>query len=325
MHAIHLAGVTKRFGRTTVLDGVDLAVPRGTVQGLLGPNGAGKTTLVNIMSTLLRADAGTVAVNGHDAAAEPAAVRASISTTGQFAAIDELLTVRENLMLFSRLHRLPRGSARRRTDELLERFDLASSASRRVSALSGGMRRRVDIAVGLVTSPPVVFLDEPTTGLDPRSRADVWALVRELAADGATVLLTTQYLEEADALADSIAVLDAGRIVANGTARELKARIGSDQVEVEFSDGGRGTFAAGGGLDGLRAALDRIEASGRPVADVAVRKPSLDDVFLALTGHAARAAAEDDAGAAPGGPPRLPAVPGGADEGTIPTSEGAPR
>jgi len=234
--AIRVRGLRKAYGRVTVLDGVDLDVAAGSVHALLGPNGAGKTTLVKILSTLLRPDAGQATVAGHDLARTPRRVREVISLTGQHAAVDELLTGEENLRLAARLFRLPRRAARRRVEELVESFDLAGFAGRLVKTYSGGQRRRLDLAVGLVSDPAVVFLDEPTTGLDPRSRQGVWDVVARLADGGATVLLTTQYLEEADQLADLVSVLDGGRIVAEGTPAALKARLGTERAELTFPD-----------------------------------------------------------------------------------------
>src|SRR5689334_1176977 len=233
--AVRAEGVVKRFGSTVALDGARLEVPAGMVYGLLGPNGAGKTTLVRILATLLTPDAGRAEVFGHDVAGEPAAVRELIGLTGQFAAVDELLTGRENLQMFGRLFKLSGAQAHRRAGELLERFDLAQAADRAARTYSGGMRRRLDIASSLVTRPEVLFLDEPTTGLDPRSRNQVWDLVRQIAADGTTVLLTTQYLEEADRLAERLAVIDHGRVIAEGTGRDLKSSIGSNALRLELA------------------------------------------------------------------------------------------
>jgi ABC-2 type transport system ATP-binding protein len=225
MNAIEITGLRKSFGENLVLDGVDLHVAEGTIHALLGPNGAGKTTIVQILSTLIRADAGTLRVGGHDPAAEPDAVRAAIGVTGQFAAVDNLLTGEENLILMADLHRLGRREARRRAAELLERFDLVEAATRPAATYSGGMRRRLDLAMTLVGEPRIIFLDEPTTGLDPRSRHTMWEIIRRLAAGGVTIFLTTQYLDEADRLADRIALLDDGRVIAEGTADELKSQV----------------------------------------------------------------------------------------------------
>jgi ABC transporter DrrB family efflux protein len=307
--AARVEGVAKRFGATVALAGVDLEVPEGSVFGLLGPNGAGKTTLVRILATLLTPDAGRVEVLGHDVVREPAAVRELLGLTGQFAAVDEILTGRENLEMFGRLFKLSREEARRRADELLERFDLAHAADRPARTYSGGMRRRLDLASSLLTRPRILFLDEPTAGLDPRSRNQIWAMVRELRRDGTTLLLTTQYLEEADQLADRIAVIDRGRVIAEGTGNELKDRVGGQILEVELSNAAQRERAqavlAGVGCgepepdarpdrltlpaprDGLElvaeaaAELRRAEIG---VSDLGLRRPTLDDVFLQLTG-----------------------------------------
>ena len=259
--AVRVAGVVKRFGSTTALAGVDLVVPEGMVFGLLGPNGAGKTTLVRILATLLVPDAGRAELLGRDVVAEPASVRELLALTGQFAAVDELLTGRENLEMFGRLFRLSRAQASRRASELLERFELADAADRTAKTYSGGMRRRLDLASSLLTQPRVLFLDEPTTGLDPRSRNEIWEIVRDLRREGTTILLTTQYLEEADQLADEIAVIDHGRVIAKGTGSQLKDRVGGQILEVELTDVGQ--------RDEAEAALLRVgcgapEQDGRP-------------------------------------------------------------
>ncbi|HEY0641745.1 MAG TPA: ATP-binding cassette domain-containing protein [Pseudonocardiaceae bacterium] len=303
---IEVRGLRKSYGGAAVLDGIDLTVPAGTVLALLGPNGAGKTTVVRILSTLARADGGTARVCGHDVATEPDAVRAVIGVTGQACAVDDLLTGTENLVLMTDLRHLGRRRGRALAAELLARLDLTEAAGRTVATWSGGMRRRLDIAMTLVGDPRVIFLDEPTTGLDPRSRRDVWRIVRELVAGGVTVFLTTQYLEEADQLADRVALLDHGRIVAQGTAEELKRRIPGGHVRLRLADADavRAATAALPGAapddealtlrvpgDGtpasLRALLDRLEASAVPVDALTVHTPDLDDVFLTLTGHAA--------------------------------------
>ena len=307
--AVRVEGVVKRFGPTVALDGAALEVPAGMVFGLLGPNGAGKTTLVRILATLLAPDAGRAEVFGHDVAGEPAAVRDLIGLTGQFAAVDELLTGRENLEMFGRLFKLPGEQARRRADELLERFGLAQAADRPARTYSGGMRRRLDIASSLLTRPQVLFLDEPTTGLDPRSRNEIWAIVRELRREGTTLLLTTQYLEEADQLADRIAVIDRGKVIAEGTGNELKDRVGGQILEVELASAGQRDRAqavlAGVGcgepepderpdrltLPAPRDGLQLVEEAAAGlrqaqigVSDIGLRRPTLDDVFLQLTG-----------------------------------------
>jgi daunorubicin resistance ABC transporter ATP-binding subunit len=315
--AIEARGLEKAYGEVRALDGVDLAVPAGTVLGVLGPNGAGKTTAVRILATVLSADGGEARVLGIDVAAHPDVVRARIGLAGQFAAVDGNLTGRENLVLIGALTHLPRREIRRRADELLERFSLADAADRTARTYSGGMRRRLDLAAALVHRPPVLFLDEPTTGLDPASRNDLWDVVRALVADGTTVLLTTQYLEEADLLADRIVVIDRGRVLVEGTSAELKRRLGATVVELSMPDEGAAARAAevlegldvgavsreGAGVrlstaDGTRAlvaAVRALDAAGVEPATAAVREPSLDDVFLTLTG---RHAPDEDAEAA---------------------------
>jgi ABC transporter DrrB family efflux protein len=273
--AVRVERVVKRFGSTTALAGVDLEVAEGMVFGLLGPNGAGKTTLIRILATLLVPDAGRAELLGHDVVAESPTVRELLALTGQFAAVDELLTGRENLEMFGRLFRLSRAEARRRASELLERFELADAADRTAKTYSGGMRRRLDLASSLLTRPRVLFLDEPTTGLDPRSRNEIWEIVRDLRREGTTILLTTQYLEEADQLADEIAVVDHGRVIAEGTGNELKDRVGGQILEVELTDVRQ--------RDEAEAALRR---AGIGVSDMGLRRPTLDDVFLQLTGQA---------------------------------------
>jgi ABC-2 type transport system ATP-binding protein len=302
---ITATGLRRSFGDHVVLDGIDLNVPRGSVYALLGANGAGKTTMVKILSTLIRADAGSARIAGHDLAAEPDAVRAAIGVTGQFSAVDNLLTGQENLTLMADLHHLGRAAGRRRVAELLDQFDLADAARKPVATYSGGMRRRLDLAMTLVGTPQVIFLDEPTTGLDPRSRRAVWQIVRELVAGGVTIFLTTQYLEEADELADRIAVLDRGRIVAEGTADELKQRIPGGHILLRFAGVGDLEAAAravaqasrdsdelalrvphDGSLRELKALLDRLDETAVEVGSLSVHTPDLDDVFLALTGTA---------------------------------------
>jgi ABC-2 type transport system ATP-binding protein len=285
--AIETRGLRKRFGSTDVLSGLDLAVPAGTVFALLGPNGAGKTTTINILTTLVRPDSGTARVAGFDVVADAEEVKRRISLTGQSAAVDEVLTATENLVMMGRLSGLDHRAARSRAAELLERFELTDASSRRVGTYSGGMRRRLDLALSLVVDVPMLFLDEPTTGLDTRSRQELWSVIRSLADAGTTVFLTTQYLEEADRLADRIAVLDGGRVAAEGTADELKARIGGDVVELRDADGilliQRPTD---GSVHGLRAAIDELDRSAAASAEgaqISIRRPSLDDVFLAIT------------------------------------------
>ena len=281
--AIEIRALRKRFGSHTVLDGVDLRVERGEIFALLGPNGAGKTTLVNILTTLVRPDSGSAAVAGHDTGADPVAVTRRISLTGQSAAVDEILTARENLAMFGRLSGLTRREAGGRATELLESFDLTEAHDRRVGTFSGGMRRRLDLALSFVVQPEICFLDEPTTGLDTRSRRELWAIISSLADAGTTVFLTTQYLEEADQLADRIAVLHDGRIAALGTADELKQRVGGGSVELRGADGSLlSETPTDGSVASLRRALDDIERTGLE-GDVALVRPTLDDVFLALT------------------------------------------
>ncbi len=319
--AVEAHGLRKRYGSTTALDGFDLQVPAGRICGLLGPNGAGKTTAVRILSTLLRADEGRAAVAGFDVAREPDEVRHRIGLLGQHPAVDEVLSGHRNLVLFGRLFHLGRAAAGRRADELLERFGLADAGDKPVSAYSGGMRRRLDLAASLILSPQVLFLDEPTTGLDPRGRMEVWAAVAELVADGTSVLLTTQHLDEADKLADHVTVIDRGRVIAEGAPTELKSRLGGDRIEVTIRD--LDDLAATAALlervTGATADVDRD--TGRlaaPVADrmlaltavvrglddqrirardVALRQPTLDEVFLQLTGAAPDRPAEEEVSA----------------------------
>ena len=280
---ITLRGVGKRFGKTEVLRDLDLTVERGTVFALLGPNGAGKTSIINILSTLIAPDTGTATVAGFDVVRQRSQVKRSISVTGQSAALDEVLTGEENLRMMAALSGLSAVDARRRTRELLDRFDLGSAARKRAKTYSGGMRRRLDLAISLLLTPPVVFLDEPTTGLDTRSKFELWDSIRGLTDIGTTVLLTTQYLEEADQLADHIAVLDGGRIVAEGTAGELKARVGGEVLALHDAHGEVvRELPTDGSLAGLRAALATLDASNDDEA-VSLRRPSLDDVFLAVT------------------------------------------
>ncbi|HWS51794.1 MAG TPA: ATP-binding cassette domain-containing protein [Microbacterium sp.] len=281
--AIDVRGLRQGFGGRTVIDDLDFTVARGEVFALLGPNGAGKTTTINILTTLTKADAGTAHVAGFDVRAQTVEVQKRISLTGQSAAVDDALTATENVVMFARLAGLGRAASRRRAAELIAQFDLSDAASRRVRTFSGGMRRRLDLALSFVVTPEVLFLDEPTTGLDTRSRRDLWDIIRSLAAAGTTVFLTTQYLEEADQLADRIAVLHDGRIAALGTAAELKSRVGGDTVELHDDRGDlRREIPTDGTVAGLRRALDLLDEEGADGV-VTLRRPSLDDVFLAVT------------------------------------------
>ncbi|MGH9119672.1 MAG: ATP-binding cassette domain-containing protein [Acidimicrobiales bacterium] len=306
---IEAHGLVKRYKEVVALDGLDLLVPEGTVLGLLGPNGAGKTTAVSILTTLLEPDAGTATVAGFDVLKQPQEVRKRIGLSGQYAAVDEHLTGFENLDMIGRLYWLGRQRSRERARELLDRFDLADAGDRPVKTYSGGMRRRLDLAGALVAEPPVLFLDEPTTGLDIRSRASLWDVIRELVGRGATLMLTTQYLEEADVLADEILVIDHGRAIAHGTSDQLKSEVGGERIEVtvaeietvpaaqsvlaqlavgeiQISDHGRSlTAPITGGAAVLTAALRQLDDQGVALQDVGLRRPTLDDVFLALTGH----------------------------------------
>jgi ABC-2 type transport system ATP-binding protein len=304
--AIEAAGVSKSFGEKVVLDSVDLTVPAGTIFGLLGPNGAGKTTMVRILSTLIPADSGRVSVAGHDVVSDPDGVRAAIGVTGQFSALDDMSTGEENLRLMADLNHLDRAAGRRRVAELLDRFDLAEAAGKPASTYSGGMRRRLDLAMTLVGSPRVIFLDEPTTGLDPRGRRTMWDAIRRLAAERVTIFLTTQYLDEADHLANRIAVLDRGRIVAEGTPGELKRRIPGGHIRLEFTDPDAldaaqralATASRGeedlilrvpndGNVAALRGVLEQLDDAGVELAQLSIHTPDLDDVFFAVTGHPA--------------------------------------
>lgn len=324
MNAITAEGLVKTFGSgdkaVKAVSGIDLVVPESTVVGLLGPNGAGKTTTVRMLTTLLPPDSGTATVAGHDVVTEPQMVRSKIGLSGQFAAVDENLTGRENLWLFGRLYQLSSAEASKRADELLEQFSLSDAADRPSKTYSGGMRRRLDLAGSLIIHPEVLFLDEPTTGLDPSSRLELWDVIRERVREGATILLTTQYLEEADALADEIVVIDKGVIIARGTADELKARVGGERIEVvvhdpeafdkavEILNGGSDgecvidehtrklTVPTTAGSKGLVLVIRDLDEADVAIDDIALRRPTLDDVFLALTGHHAAAESADTVG-----------------------------
>lgn len=306
--AIAVKNLQKSYGNLKVLRGVSFNVPRGTILALLGPNGAGKTTTVKILSTLLKADAGNAKVNDYDVVKDAGQVRESIGLTGQFAAVDEYLTGEENLKMIGRLYRLSRKEINQRAEELLKQFDLVKAGKRTVKTYSGGMKRRIDLAMSLIASPPVIFLDEPTTGLDPRSRMTMWSIIKKLAENGTTILLTTQYMEEADHLADNIVVIDGGKVIAEGDAKTLKAKVGADRLEVtvakksnledakaalkgdklEIDEEARIiSIAAKNGVGKLKQILNKLEDAKIEVDSVDLRRPTLDDVFLTLTGHRA--------------------------------------
>ena len=315
--AIEAEGLVRTFGEVRALDGIDMVAREGTVFGLLGPNGAGKTTAIRVLSTLLRPDAGRAVVGGYDVVREPAKVRSLIGLTGQFAAVDELLSGQENLYMIGRLLGMPRSAARARAKDLLESFDLADAATKYVKTYSGGMRRRLDLAASLVGRPRFLYLDEPTTGLDPRSRLELWKMIRALVAQGTTVLLTTQYLEEADRLADEIVVIDHGKVIAAGTPQQLKTRVGGQVLQAQpadpadlpetqkilagFAEDEDGTHSDGqlvsvriNDRSALGQAVRRLDEAGIAVDDLSMRRPSLDEVFLAVTGHAADDDLDDD-------------------------------
>jgi ABC-2 type transport system ATP-binding protein len=314
-YSIVADNIHKSFDKLHVLSGIDLKVERGTIVALLGPNGAGKTTMVRILSTLLPADSGKASIEGYDLKSQADAVRSVIGLTGQYAAVDEYLTGRENLEMMGRLYHLSKANAKLRSEELLKQFDLVEAANRTSKTYSGGMRRRLDLAASLIATPPVIFLDEPTTGLDPRSRVAMWNIIEQLAKSGSTILLTTQYLEEADQLANKIVVIDGGKVIAEGTADELKDKVGKERIELSFEklasynkaksiitgesvqcDEKHKTISVAheGGVRTLRLLLERLEKEKITVDGLSLHKPTLDDVFLQLTGHGASAEQEDE-------------------------------
>jgi ABC-2 type transport system ATP-binding protein len=316
-HSIVVKGLRKSFGKLVVLNGINLQVPRGSILALLGPNGAGKTTTIRILSTLLHADGGKAIVNGHNVAEEPDAVRRSIGLTGQFAAVDEYLTGEENLQMMGRLYRLSKRNVQSRTAELIKQFDLVEASKRPVRTYSGGMKRRLDLAMSLIANPPVIFLDEPTTGLDPRSRMTMWDMIKGLAKGGTTILLTTQYMDEADQLADRIVVIGDGKVLAEGTSDELKGNVGSDRLELVIgkrssldkaqavvddpslrvdTDRRALSIASKGGVKKLKQILEALEDAKITVDTVSLQRPTLDDVFMSLTGHMATAETDESAG-----------------------------
>lgn len=316
-YAIDAKGITKSFGELKVLKGMNLEVEHGKILALLGPNGAGKTTTIRILSTLLQADGGKATVNGYDVASQPAQVRASIGLTGQFAAVDEYLTGEENLHMMGRLYRMSMADSKERSRELLEQFDLSKAAKRTVKTYSGGMKRRIDLAMSLIAAPPIIFLDEPTTGLDPRSRFSMWETIEQLAKSGTSILLTTQYMEEADRLADSVVVIDEGKVIAKGTSDALKARVGADHLEITIAnktDYGKAIQTVGakltqddsesriiriatkGGVRKLKEVLQQLEVARIEIESASLHRPTLDDVFLSLTGHTAEKEEENTKG-----------------------------
>jgi ABC-2 type transport system ATP-binding protein len=315
-HSITVSGLKKSYGKLTVLDGINFTVERGSILALLGPNGAGKTTTVKILSTLLDADGGKATIEGHDVVKEADKVRSKIGLTGQYAAVDEYLTGEENLQMMGRLYRLSKEDTKRRSSELLQLVDLVEASKRPVRTYSGGMKRRLDLAMSLIANPPVIFLDEPTTGLDPRSRLAIWDMIKQLAKNGTSILLTTQYLEEADLLADSIIVIDGGKVIAEGTADSLKAKIGNDRIEVVIAKAGdfekakvlldnkslqadqesRTLSIASKGVKHLKEVLQKFEDAKIKVETISLQRPTLDDVFLTLTGHVATQETEEPAG-----------------------------
>jgi ABC-2 type transport system ATP-binding protein len=305
-YAIEVKDLQKAYKELKVLKGINFTVKKGTILALLGPNGAGKTTTIKILSTLLLADKGTASINGYDVVENDDEVRANIGLTGQYAAVDEYLTGKENLQMVGRLYRLSKATVNQRTDELLEQLDLVEASTRPVKTYSGGMRRRLDLAMSLIAAPPIIFLDEPTTGLDPRSRIVLWGMIKKLADDGTTILLTTQYMEEADRLADNIVVIDNGKVIAEGNSNQLKSKVGSERLEMTISE--KSSFAEAekvlkgeklkineqdrtisittkDGVNKLREGLQKLENAGIKVDNVSMRRPTLDDVFLSLTGH----------------------------------------
>lgn len=315
-NVISVKGLKKSYGKVVVLRGIDFSVPRGGILALLGPNGAGKTTTIRILSTLLQADGGKASIDGYDVMEQPGKIRENIGLTGQYAAVDEYLTGEENLHMMGRLYRLSKKDTKRRTQELIDQVDLAEASKRPVKTYSGGMKRRIDLAMSIISAPPVLFLDEPTTGLDPRSRAGMWEVIRKLADSGTTILLTTQYMDEADQLADNIVVIDDGKVIAQGTSTQLKAKVGSDRLELTISAKSNfeeavaavkgekaetnkeartiSVVASKSGVNKLKQVLQKLETSNIQVDNVSLHRPTLDDVFMSLTGHVATKAEPTD-------------------------------